>query len=270
MTPAMALQGWLDQRLDPAASGWLHECAASLAAGGSDRELFRAVSLVTRKLGKAPLAHDAAALVLAEESRPGWDPSRWSIDQAARVRLLLAAAGDGDVFARRLDQLCVTADVGRTGRVLPRSAALSRTGAAPRCVRAKVCATNMSSGVRGRGAPQPLSRRALAGRGLEPDGAQGAVRGQCARSDRRPRPTRQSHSGAHARRLCARALGCRPAGEPGALALHRAVRVGRLAGRSRARAGHGHGARTRGRRARLAQLPRSRSATPARPSCRVA
>jgi hypothetical protein len=111
MTPATALQGWLDRRLDPAASGWLHECAANLAAGGTDRELFRAVSLVTRKLGKAPLALDAAALALAEESRPGWDPSRWSIDQAARVRLLLAAAGDGDAFARRLEQLCVTADV---------------------------------------------------------------------------------------------------------------------------------------------------------------
>ena len=111
MTPERALQDWLDQRLDPAATAWLHDSAASLAGGGTDRELFRVVSLVSRKVGKAPLALDAAALALAEESRPGWDPSRWSVDQAARVRLLLAAAGDGDAFVRRLDQLCATADV---------------------------------------------------------------------------------------------------------------------------------------------------------------
>lgn len=111
MTPEQALQQWLDQRLDPAAGAWLRECVAGLAGGGTDRELFRAVSLVTRKVGKTPLALDAAALGLADQSRPGWDPSRWSIDQAARVRLLLAAAGDGDAFVRRLDQLCATADV---------------------------------------------------------------------------------------------------------------------------------------------------------------
>ena len=111
MTPDRALQQWLDQRLDRAAGTWLRDCCASLAGGGTDRELFRAVSLVARKVGKAPLALDAAALAVAEASRPGWDPSRWSVDQAARVLLLLAAAGDGDAFVRRLDQLCATADV---------------------------------------------------------------------------------------------------------------------------------------------------------------
>jgi hypothetical protein len=111
MTPDTALQHWLDQRLDAAAGAWLRDCASGLAGGGTDRELFRCVSLVVRKLGKAPLALDATALALAEESRPGWDPSRWTIDQAARVRLLLAASRDGDTFVRRLDQLCATADV---------------------------------------------------------------------------------------------------------------------------------------------------------------
>ena len=111
MTPEQVLQQWLDRRLDPAAGAWLRECAAGLAEGGSERELYRGVSLVARKLGKAPLALDGEALALAEQARPGWDPSRWSVDQAARVLLLLAAARDGDVFARRLEQLCVTADV---------------------------------------------------------------------------------------------------------------------------------------------------------------
>ena len=111
MTPQAALQRWLDQRLDAAGGTWLREAAASVAAAGTDRELFRCVSLVSRKLGKAKLSLDAADMALAEEARPGWDPEPWTIDQAARIRLLLAAATDVDAFVRRLDQLCATADV---------------------------------------------------------------------------------------------------------------------------------------------------------------
>jgi hypothetical protein len=70
------------------------------------------VSLVPRKIGKADLALSAAELGQATAARPGWDPREWSLDQAARVLLLLAAASDGATFSRRLDQLCATADVG--------------------------------------------------------------------------------------------------------------------------------------------------------------
>jgi hypothetical protein len=111
MTPAAALQLWLEQRLDAAAVQWLQEAVASLVGEGTDRELFRCVSLVSRKLGKAPLALDAAALALTAKARPGWDPSDWTVDQAGRVRLLLAPATDSDTFVRRLDQLCATADM---------------------------------------------------------------------------------------------------------------------------------------------------------------
>jgi len=111
MNPEMALQGWLDSRLDPGAALWLRESVASVSGGGTDRDLFRCVSLVSRKLGKAPLALDAAELDAAAVARRGWEPSNWTVDQAARIRLLLAAATDSDNFARRLDQLCATADV---------------------------------------------------------------------------------------------------------------------------------------------------------------
>lgn len=111
MTPQAALQHWLDQRLDADAALWLRESVASLAGGGSDRDLYRCVSLASRKLGKAPLALDAGALASAQAARPGWDPSPWTVDQAARILLLLAAGSDSDAFTRRLDQLCATADV---------------------------------------------------------------------------------------------------------------------------------------------------------------
>ncbi|MDP1902497.1 MAG: EboA domain-containing protein [Rubrivivax sp.] len=117
MTPELALQHWLDRRLAAAPALWLRDSVASLAGGGTDRDLFRSVSLVSRQLGKAPLALDAAELAMAEAARPGWDPSLLTVDEAGRIRLLLAAttdtdsATDSDTFVRRLDQLCATADV---------------------------------------------------------------------------------------------------------------------------------------------------------------
>ena len=111
LTPEALLQQWLDARLDAPAAQWLQGAVASVAQATTDRELFRSISLVSRKLGKAPLALDAAALAAAQQARPGWNPSSWTLDQAGRVRLLLATAGDSDSFVRRLDQLCATADV---------------------------------------------------------------------------------------------------------------------------------------------------------------
>ena len=113
MTPAAALQHWLDVRLNASASHWLHASVVEIEAEAqaSDRALFRCVSLASRKLGKAPLALDAQALTVADRARPGWDPSNWTVDQAGRVRLLLAAAHEGLSFQRRLDALCTTADI---------------------------------------------------------------------------------------------------------------------------------------------------------------
>ena len=112
-SPAAAalLQRWLEDRLDAAGTQWLREAVASVAADAGDRALFRSVSLVSRRLGKAALAPGAAALAEADQARPGWDPSTWTLDQAARVLLLLAGGRDADGFVHRLDQLCATADL---------------------------------------------------------------------------------------------------------------------------------------------------------------
>lgn len=111
MSPAALLLGWLTQRLDEAGAQWLRLAAQSVAGAATDRELYRCVSLVARKLGKAPLSLGAAELAAAEGARAGWDPSSWTVDQAARIELLLAAGSDAAVFSRRLDQLCATADL---------------------------------------------------------------------------------------------------------------------------------------------------------------
>jgi len=47
----------------------------------------------------------------ADEARSGWRPMGWSVDQTARLVIMLAATPEGPEFARRLEQLCITADV---------------------------------------------------------------------------------------------------------------------------------------------------------------
>ena len=95
MTPVQALEKWLVARLPGDATEWLQSSAQWLRDGGGDKDLYMSVSLVPRKIGKADLGLSAAELGQATAARPGWDPRDWSLDQAARVYLLLAAASDG-------------------------------------------------------------------------------------------------------------------------------------------------------------------------------
>ncbi len=111
MTPELLLKQWLGFRLQVDAQSWLDDAAQKLR-GGSDADLYRSISLVTRKIGKADLALSPAEMKQAAAAREGWNSSDWSLDQAARIYLLLVSASDGATFLRRLDQLCDTADVG--------------------------------------------------------------------------------------------------------------------------------------------------------------
>jgi hypothetical protein len=111
-TPGALLRAWLDRALDAEGRQWLDD--ALRRARGSDRDLFLAVSLVARRLGKADLALSAGDLAAAGAARPGWDPTGLSVDQAARILLVLEAGGDGDAFASRLRTLFATADLAET------------------------------------------------------------------------------------------------------------------------------------------------------------
>lgn len=112
MTPEKLLHQWLEKRLPADARDWLEQSVHKVRGAEGDADLFRLVSLVTRKLGKADLAPTAQELREAESARTGWDPRDWSLDQAGRILLLLAGGGSGETLVRRLDQLCATADVG--------------------------------------------------------------------------------------------------------------------------------------------------------------
>jgi hypothetical protein len=105
------LFAWLGRQLPEPARLWLDEQLGKLTGEVRDRDLYIALGLVPRKLGKADLDLTEADLEAAGRVRPGWDPRGWSVDQAARIVILLHAGGTGAVFAQRFTQLCRTADV---------------------------------------------------------------------------------------------------------------------------------------------------------------
>jgi hypothetical protein len=108
--PLELLREWLRRQLPSDAAGWL-EAQAAACRGATDRNLFVAISLVHRRIGKADLELSAKDKAAAETARTGWRPAGWSLDQAARIFLLLAAGGSPERFAARLEQLFATADV---------------------------------------------------------------------------------------------------------------------------------------------------------------
>ena len=116
VTPLALLRRWLDRQFPGEAGSWLRQQIEKVSDGGggaADRNLYLAVGLVPRRIGKDDLRLDDGDLADAAAARRGWDPRGWSVDQAARVALLLASFdGDEAAFARRFEQLCRTADVG--------------------------------------------------------------------------------------------------------------------------------------------------------------
>ncbi len=109
--PLDLLQLWLTRQLAEPARRWFEQQMAALSPDAGDRELYLALGLVPRKLGKDDLALLPADVEQAGAARPGWDPSGLSVDQAARIAILLKAGGEGERFRDRFVQLCRTADI---------------------------------------------------------------------------------------------------------------------------------------------------------------
>ncbi|MDZ4688611.1 MAG: EboA domain-containing protein [Planctomycetaceae bacterium] len=108
---AEVLRRWLSSRLNAAAVSWLEDRLDTVAAG--DRKaLYLAFGLTVRKTGKADLEPTAAELADSANVRPGWNPRGWTVDQAARVLLVLRyPAEDEQQFVETLDQLFAAGEV---------------------------------------------------------------------------------------------------------------------------------------------------------------
>ncbi len=110
--PSRLLRTWLQRQLPETAFDWLAGQLEALQQDPSDRKLHIALGMIPRRLGKDDLALSEADLEAAEAARPGWDPRGWSVDEAARILALLAAAGANTGFAERFTALCGSAEVG--------------------------------------------------------------------------------------------------------------------------------------------------------------
>jgi hypothetical protein len=104
------LDSWLQRQLKAETAAWLRDTCAAVVVGGGTRALFIAFSTAGRRAGRDDLKVTAADLAAAQEARRGWDPSRWSIDQAVRTRLVLAMpSSDKKAWLTTLDQLFAAA-----------------------------------------------------------------------------------------------------------------------------------------------------------------
>jgi hypothetical protein len=110
--PADLLLAWTVRRSSPDAVGWFNAKRADLAADSSPRAFGSVFGSVARRMGKGDLALDPPDLTAAENARPRWRPEGLTVDQAARIVLLIDLGRSAGSFAERLKGVAAMGDVG--------------------------------------------------------------------------------------------------------------------------------------------------------------
>jgi hypothetical protein len=143
VTPRELLDRWLARRVDQAGAEWLEDRCAHVNRVGPGADFFLAFSQAPRKVGRADLALGEGDVTAARDARPGWSPVFWSVDQAARTRLLIALPdGGAAALTTTLDQLCEDGDLGEQVAIY-QSLPLLRYPGAHRARAAEGVRTNM-------------------------------------------------------------------------------------------------------------------------------
>lgn len=106
------LECWVEKNSQPDGWEWFVETRTSLVEAGkpSKRQVFMAMGQIFRRLGKADLELDSGDFETANQLRSGWNPVGWTVDQTARLALLLQTTPDQD-FGETLETLCRSADI---------------------------------------------------------------------------------------------------------------------------------------------------------------
>lgn len=110
-SPENLIQQWLDRRLSASGSAWLTESLFDVPSFDHVR-LERVIALAGRRAGNGGLELSASEREQADVVRPGWNPTDWTLADAARTRILLAIASDAAAFGETFKRLCQTADLG--------------------------------------------------------------------------------------------------------------------------------------------------------------
>lgn len=111
-TPSELLRIWVFRQLSEAPGNWLNGHLETLLTAPSRQAFDIAFGMIPRKLGKEDLVLSDEDLADADAARAGWNPRLWSLDQAARVMLLVNLSNDAsENFAARFKDLHGIADV---------------------------------------------------------------------------------------------------------------------------------------------------------------
>ena len=107
------LQGWLQSQVSDDARLWLDQMIAAIESGERPHQLGLAIGLAPRKVGKADLDLTPTQQEDGRAVRPGLDVTGWSVDQAARVLLVLSSyRGDDTAFVETLGRLAASSEIG--------------------------------------------------------------------------------------------------------------------------------------------------------------
>lgn len=106
------LENWVKSNAHPDGWDWFVQKRENLLKSqvGSDRHMFMAMGQIFRKLGKKDLVLSEDDFDQAGCIREKFTPKGWTIDQAARLALLLGSTSE-DKFSERLETLCRSADI---------------------------------------------------------------------------------------------------------------------------------------------------------------
>jgi hypothetical protein len=104
-------ENWISRAADDHGLAWFLRARYEVSRASNDRALGIAIGLAPRRLGRAGLSLSAEDLGAAAQLRNGLDPAGWSVDQLARIALMVASYRNDVGFADSLDRFCATAEV---------------------------------------------------------------------------------------------------------------------------------------------------------------
>ena len=107
------LHHWLSRQVRGDGLAWLEQKQKQIAEGAPTRVFFTAFSAVPRYIPKQDLQLTPEDWQAIENTRSGWFPEHWSLDQAARSLIILShPQSDADQYLQTLERVFSAADVG--------------------------------------------------------------------------------------------------------------------------------------------------------------
>lgn len=103
---------WVSQQVSSEALDWLNDKRSQISSGMAAQIFFTAFSSVPRYTGKNNIEPTIEELELASNLCSNWSPVNWTVDQCARILLVLSLPSNNiDEYLQRLDKVFAAADV---------------------------------------------------------------------------------------------------------------------------------------------------------------